>query len=50
LGFRPGISAAQLSFLQPVDGNIVKTGAKELASELEAKGCGWMLKGQAVTA
>ena len=33
-----------------VDGHIVKTGGKELALELEAKGYDWILKGKAVTA
>ena len=33
-----------------VDGNIVKTGGKELALELEAKGYDWILKRQAVAA
>ena len=32
-----------------VDGHIVKTGGKELAFELEAKGYDWLLKGEAVT-
>ena len=33
-----------------VDGRIVKTGGKELALELEAKGYDWILKGEAATA
>ena len=33
-----------------VDGHIVKSGGKDLALELEAKGYEWILKGQAVTA
>jgi Fe-S cluster assembly ATP-binding protein len=33
-----------------VDGRIVRTGTKELALELEAKGYDWITKGQAVTA
>jgi Fe-S cluster assembly ATP-binding protein len=43
-----------LNFIVPdfvhvlVDGNIVKTGGKELALELEAKGYDWILKGEAV--
>jgi Fe-S cluster assembly ATP-binding protein len=32
-----------------VDGHIVKTGGKELALELEAKGYDWILKREAVT-
>ena len=32
-----------------VDGHIVKTGGKELALELEAKGYDWILKGESVT-
>src|SRR5271170_4832646 len=32
-----------------VDGHIVKTGGKELALELEARGYDWILKGEAVT-
>src|SRR5689334_14418706 len=34
----------------PVDGRVVKSGGKELALELEAKGYDWVLKGQAVSA
>jgi Fe-S cluster assembly ATP-binding protein len=43
-----------LNFIGPdfvhvlVDGHIVKTGGKELAFELEAKGYDWILKGEAV--
>jgi Fe-S cluster assembly ATP-binding protein len=43
-----------LNFIVPdfvhvlVDGHIVKTGGKELALELEAKGYDWILKGEAV--
>ena len=33
-----------------VDGRIVKSGGKELALELEAKGYDWLIKGEAVTA
>ena len=33
-----------------VDGRIVKSGGKELALELEAKGYDWIIKGEAVTA
>jgi len=32
-----------------VDGHIVKTGGKELALELEARGYDWILNGKAVT-
>jgi Fe-S cluster assembly ATP-binding protein len=32
-----------------VDGHVVKSGGKELALELEAKGYDWILKGEAVT-
>ena len=45
-----------LNFIVPdfvhvlVDGRIVKTGGKELALELEAKGYDWILKGEAATA
>jgi Fe-S cluster assembly ATP-binding protein len=45
-----------LNFIVPdfvhvlVDGRIVKTGGKDLALELEAKGYDWILKGQAVAA
>lgn len=45
-----------LNFIVPdfvhvlVDGHIVKTGGKDLALELEAKGYDWILKGQAVAA
>src|SRR6185295_7122874 len=45
-----------LNFIVPdfvhvlVDGHIVKTGGKELAFELEAKGYDWILKGAAVAA
>src|SRR5476649_2308926 len=44
-----------LNFIVPdfvhvlVDGHIVKTGGKELAFELEAKGYDWILKGAAIT-
>jgi len=31
-----------------VDGHVVKSGGKELALELEAKGYDWILKGEAV--
>jgi Fe-S cluster assembly ATP-binding protein len=30
-----------------VDGHVVKSGGKELAFELEAKGYDWILKGEA---
>jgi Fe-S cluster assembly ATP-binding protein len=33
-----------------VDGHIVKTGDKNLALELEAKGYDWILKGETVPA
>jgi Fe-S cluster assembly ATP-binding protein len=33
-----------------VDGRIVKTGGKDLALELEAKGYDWILKGEPVAA
>ena len=33
-----------------VDGHIVKSGGKDLALELEAKGYEWILKGEAVIA
>src|SRR5258708_4217499 len=33
-----------------VDGRIVKSGGKELALELEAKGYDWLIKGEAVMA
>jgi Fe-S cluster assembly ATP-binding protein len=32
------------------DGRILRTGDKQLALELEAKGYDWLLKGEAVTA
>ena len=44
-----------LNFIVPdfvhvlVDGHIVKTGGKELAFELEAKGYDWILKGETVS-